>query len=132
MASTIFERIPEYFVIAYDDELVAWGRNFSKIGPVKHFVLREGVFGDVSPNPEMGPVTRRVALRAVVTRSGHTIVDGEPRKVAIEITVRPATEEDERLIRNHCQKMVRLGIDPRKRLVEPARAGVPFLPDRYG
>lgn len=131
MPSTVFERIPEWFVIKYDDELCAWGRNFQKIGDVKHIVLREGVFSDESPNPEVGPVLRRVALRAKVTRAGSTIIDGQPRKVAIEVTVTPDTEEDERKIRNHCQKMVALGVDPRKPLTERPRAGIPFMPDRY-
>lgn len=132
MARTVFERIPEYFVIKYDAELMAWGRNFAKIGAVKHIVLSEGVFSDVSPDPGVGPVLRRVALRATVTRSGTTMIDGLPRKVAVEITVTPETEEDERMIRNHCQKLVALGVDPRRPLTELPRAGVPFMPDRYG
>lgn len=128
---TVFERIPEYFIVAYDDELTAWGRNFQKIGEVKHVVLREGVFADASPNVELGPVLLRVALRAKVTRSGTTIMEGVARKVAIEVTVCPDTEDDERKIRDHCQKMVALGVDPRKRLTELPRAGLPFMPDRY-
>jgi hypothetical protein len=131
MASTVFERIPEFFVVKYDAELCAWGRNFQKIGEVKHVVLEEGVFADASPNTELGPVLLRVALRARVTRSGATWVDGAMRKVAIEVTVTPDTEEDERLIRNHCQKLVALGVDPRKKLNELPRAGLPFMPNRY-
>jgi hypothetical protein len=131
MARTVFERIPEYFVIKYDAELCAWGRNFAKIGEVKHIILSEGVFSDASPNPEVGPVLRRVALKATVTRSGTTIIDGVARRVAIEITVTPETEDDERLIRDHCQKLVALGVNPRGVLTELPRAGVPFMPDRY-
>jgi hypothetical protein len=131
MARTVFERIPEYFVIKYDAELMAWGRNFAKIGVVKHIVLSEGVFSDVSPDPGVGPVLRRVALRARETRSGTTMIDGLLRKVAVEVTVTPETEEDEMKIRNHCQKLVALGVDPRRPLTELPRAGVPFMPDRY-
>lgn len=131
MARTVFERIPEYFVIKYDTELCAWGRNLRKIGPVKSFVLREGRFSDMSPDPEMGPVLIQVKLEMRVTRSGRTMVDGVSREVAIEITVFPHSDLDEEKIRRHCEKMERLKVNPRGVLIEPARAGIPFLPERY-
>lgn len=131
MARTVFERIPEYFVVKYDGELCAWGRNLQKIGPVKSFILREGVFSDASPDPEMGPVMIQVKLRMRVTRSGTTMIDGRSREVATEITVCPESDADEQKIRNHCQKMERLKVNPRGVLTELPRAGVPFLPDSY-
>ena len=116
---TVFERIPDFFVERYDDEIVAWGANFSKIGPIKHIVLREGYFSDLSPNPEQGAVLLRVALVAEVSSRRDKIV------------VRPLDEQSEALIARHCEKLMRLGVHPRAVLKEPLRAGIPMLPDRY-
>lgn len=118
---TIFEYrngrpIPDFFVERYDDEISAWGANFSKIGPIKHIVLREGHFAELSPNPEQGAVLYRVALVAEI--SSHRD----------RVTVRPLGEQDEALIARHCEKMQRLGVSPRARLVEPERPGIPILP----
>jgi hypothetical protein len=134
MARTIFERVPEYFIERYDDEMRNWGRNFQKIGRVKAFILREGVFADPSPDPELGPVLLQVKLRARVTGSERKKVDGLMREVASEVTVCPASDADEQKIRDHCQKMVRFGVPartPGKVLTELPRAGLPFMPTRY-
>jgi len=119
---TIFEYrsgrpMPDYFVERYDDELSAWGANFSKIGPIKNIVLREGYFADLSPNPEQGAVLLRVSLVAEVSSQRD------------RVTVRPLSDQDEALIARHCEKMMRAGVHPRAVLREPLRPGIPFLPD---
>jgi hypothetical protein len=118
---TVFEYrsgrpMPDYFVERYDGELQAWGANFSKIGPIKNIVLREGRYADMSPNPEQGAVLLRVSLVAEVSSRRDLV------------TVRPLGEQDEALIARHCEKMIGLGIGPRTRLVEPERPGIPILP----
>lgn len=118
---TIFEYksgrpMPDYFVERYDDELKLWGANFSKIGPVKHIVLREGYFSDLSPNAEQGAVLYRVGLVAEIS------------SVRDWVTVRPLDEQSEAHIAHHCEKMQRLGIPARAVLKEPERPGIPFLP----
>lgn len=141
MTKVTFERLPEYFIRAHSEEIGAWGANMGEINRqnaaeglppnTKRVILREGYFADVSPDPEMGPVIRRVTLRAEVRRSGMTIRGGRPVNIAIEIAIMPHTEDDERLIRRHCEKMTKLGVDPGKRLVAPPAAGIPFLPDNW-
>lgn len=118
---TVFEYrsgrpMPDWFVERYDDEMQAWGRNFSKIGPIKHVVLREGYHSDLSPNPENGAVLYRVGLVAEVSSQRD------------KVTVRPLDEQSEALIARHCEKMQRLGIPARAVLVEPPRPGIPILP----
>lgn len=118
---TIFEYrsgrpMPDYFVERYDDEISAWGANFSKIGPIKSIVLREGHFADLSPNPEQGAVLHGVKLIAEISSRRD------------RVTVRPLGEQDEALIARHCEKMQRLGVHPRALLKEPARPGIPILP----
>lgn len=119
---TIFEYrngrpMPDWFVVKYDDELSAWGANFLKIGPIKTIVLREGYLSDLSPDPEQGAVLLGVKLYAEVSARRD------------RVTVRPLSEQDEALIARHCEKMERAGVDPRAVLREPARAGIPFMPD---
>lgn len=118
---TIFEYknghpMPDYFVERYDDEMKLWGANFSKIGPIKHIVLREGYFSDLSPNEEQGAVLYRVGLVAEVSSTKD------------RVTVRPLDEQSEAHIARHCEKMQRLGIPARAVLKEPERPGIPFLP----
>lgn len=118
---TIFEYrsgrpMPDYFVERYDDELSAWGANFSKIGPIKNIVLREGHFADLSPQEEQGAVLLGVQLVAEVSSQRDRVV------------VRPLSDQDEALIARHCEKMQRLGVPARAVLREPARPGLPFLP----
>lgn len=141
MTKVIFERLPDYFIRAHAEEIGEWGRNMGAINRqnaaeglppnTKRVILREGYFADVSPNPEMGPVIRRVTLRCEVRRSGMTLRNGLPVNVAIEIAIFPHGDADEAMIRNHCQKMVGLGVSPEKRLVAPPAAGIPFLPDNF-
>jgi hypothetical protein len=119
---TVFEYrsgrpIPEYFVIRYEDEISAWGANFLKIGPVKTIVLREGRFSDPSPDPRQGAQLLGVKLRAEVSNGGR------------QVTVRPVGDQDEALIARHCEKMERCGVRPRDVLFEPARPGIPILPN---
>lgn len=118
---TIFEYkngvpMPDYFVERYDDELKLWGANFSKIGPIKHIVLREGYFSDLSPNEEQGAVLYRIGLVAEVSSTRD------------RVTVRPLDEMSEAHIARHCEKMQRLGIPARAVLKEPERLGIPILP----
>jgi hypothetical protein len=113
---TVFDRIPEFFVVRYDDEMQAWARNFGKVGPVKQFVLKEGPFADLSPNPEQGAVLIAVKLIAKMSEK------------AGKVEVSPLSERDEMLIAKHCEKMVRLNIHPRKFWKEPERPWLPFMP----
>jgi hypothetical protein len=118
---TIFEYVngrpmPDYFVQRYEDEISAWGANFSKVGPIKTIVLREGRFSEMSPNPEQGAVLLAVRLLAEISSRKDRVV------------VRPLGEEDEALIARHCEKMERCGVLAKDVLFEPARPGIPFLP----
>lgn len=116
---TIFDRIPDFFVERYDDELTAWGKNFGKIGAVKTIVLREGYLADLSPNEEQGAVLLAVLLVAKM------------EKFRERVTVSPKTEQDEALIRRHCEKLERAGISPRAVLKEPERPFLPFVPSKW-
>jgi hypothetical protein len=120
--TTCFKRIPEWFVLRYaqgeDSEIVQWGRNFRKIGPIKKLILQEGIFADPSPNPEYGPQLMQVELLAEIIPERNMVI------------VSPLTERDEMLIAKHCEKMEKLKIDPRRRLWEPPKPWLPFMPDR--
>jgi hypothetical protein len=113
---TVFDRIPDYFVERYNAELCAWGANFSKVGPVKAIILREGQFADPSPDEEQGAVLLQVRLLARYER------------LKDRMTVEPYTGQDEMLIARHCEKMTRLKVHPRALLVEPERPWLPFMP----
>lgn len=106
--------IPDYFMERYDGEIAAWATNFAKIGPVKSIVLREGHLAGMSEN---GFDLIQVKLIAKMSRKG--------------VEIRPFGERDRTLIALHCEKMERAGVPARAMLVEPERAGVPFIPDRY-
>ena len=108
------DRIPDYFMVRYDEEIVAWAANFAEIGPVKAIVLREGPFSDISRNEEQGAELLLVELLARMSRRG--------------VEIEPYTELDERLIAKHCRKLQRLGVHPRAVLKEPERPGLPFMP----
>lgn len=110
--------VPDYFVLRYQDELRAWAHNFKKIGFRKHVVLREGGLADLSPNPEQGAVLISVELTARVDR-----LDGDDLRIVVG-----ADEQNEALIRRHCEKMERNGIPAGLVLVEPDRPGIPILP----
>jgi hypothetical protein len=120
--SAVFEKIPDYFVERYGLELRLWGQNLRKIGLTKHIVLREGILSDVSPDEEQGAVLRRVTLVAKVERLAQD---------RLRLVISPATEADERMIANHCQKLQKEKIPARAQLVEPDRPGLPGLPDYY-
>lgn len=107
--------VPEYFVHRYQDELRAWAHNFKKIGFKKHIVLREGGLAAASEN---GAVLIQVELAARIDRK-----NGDE----VEIVV-GADDHNERLIRQHCEKLERAGIPAGMVLVEPERAGIPILP----
>lgn len=117
--TTVFKRIPDYFVERYDDEICAWGANLRKIGRIKSFILKEGTLADLSPDPDMGAVLIQVQLRMEYVHATNTVF------------VYPNTEIDEEKIRKHCERMQRAGVPARAKLAEPERAGIPFLPDRY-
>lgn len=111
--------VPDYFVKRYEGELRAWAANFKKIGTVKTILLREGGLSDLSPNAEQGAVLIGVKLSVKIDRK-----QGDN----LEIVVRAASDQDEMLIRKHCEKMQRNGIPAGLVLVEPPRAGIPILP----
>lgn len=113
---TIFEHIPEYFILKYMPEIEAWAANFSKIGPKKHFVLREGYHADMSPDPELGPVLLGATLIARM------------EKWRDRVTISPRNDMDREVIARHCRKMVGLGIPPNAILKEPLRPGMPMFP----
>lgn len=115
--------LPEYFVQRYGLELREWGRNLKKIGLVKTVVLREGTLSDISPDPEIGAVLLGVKLQAKIER----LANDEMR-----LLISPATEQDERTIANHVQKMTKVGIPARASLVEPPRPGMPAFPNIIG
>jgi hypothetical protein len=117
--AAVFDRIPEYFVLRYGYELREWGRNLKKIGLVKTIVLREGNLSDISPEPEQGAVLLGVKLAARIERLGGDV---------LQLVISPMTEQDERIIRKHCEKMQKVGIKPQAQLVEPPRPGMPFMP----
>lgn len=106
--------VPDYFVARYFSELVAWAKNFQKIGVTKSIMLREGHYAEASPNEEQGAELLVVKLLAKRGRR------------RVEVT--PYRERDARLIFNHCQKMRDLGVPPGAKLIEPARPFLPFMP----
>lgn len=108
------DRIPDYFLERYDDEIAAWAQNFAKVGPIKSFVLKEGHFADPSPDEEQGAQLIAVRLLARMSRKG--------------VEIEPLTKRDEELIAKHCLKMQRLGVPARAILKEPPRPWLPFMP----
>lgn len=114
MGRVKIDRIPDYFLERYDDEIAAWAQNFAKIGPIKAIILREGNFADLSPNEEQGAELIQVRLLARMSGKG--------------VEIEPFTHRDERLIANHCQKMQRHGVPARAILKEPPRPWLPFMP----
>jgi hypothetical protein len=113
---TVFERIPEYFVERYDEEIRAWAANFKAIGPVKSIVLKEGRLSDVSPDEQAGAVLRQVKLIAKMERWRD------------RVTITPYEQDDERMIANHCEKMEKSNWPARLFDKEPARPWIPFMP----
>src|SRR5580658_1039507 len=122
MARITFEGLPERFLVSHwhgENGLASWlpPRCMRAVNQSNHreglpantkrIILREGYFGDVSPNEEMGPVIRRVTLRAKVLSTAWQLVGGALRRVATEIRIMPHTREDERLIARHCEEMAR-------------------------
>jgi hypothetical protein len=107
--------VPDYFVARYFLELVAWAKNFQKIGVIKSIVLREGHYSEVSPDEEQGAELIVVKLMA---KRGRELVEAAPYR-----------ERDKRNIANHCQKLMDLGIPPGAQLIEPPRPWLPFMPD---
>ena len=106
---TVFDRLPEYFIVRYDSDLMDWAKRFKEIGPVKMVILREGVFTDPSPDPTLGPQMLAVRLLARMEKGRG------------KVHVAPLSDQDEALIRRHCEKMVMLGIKPTAQLIEPER-----------
>lgn len=113
---TVFDKLPEWFILRYDAEICAWAANFQKIGPVKTFVLREGYHSDMSPDPEIGPVLLGARLIARMEKNRD------------RVTISPFDDQDREVIARHCRKMVGLGIPPNARLREPMRPGMPAFP----
>jgi hypothetical protein len=115
-------RIPEYFMIRYDSEIVAWARNWAKLPMhdddpnqrVKSFVLREGWLADDSPNEEQGKELLQVKLIGRLSRRG--------------VEIEPYRRVDERLIARHCTKLMRQNVHPLAHLRELPRPFMPFMP----
>jgi hypothetical protein len=114
VGGTRFVNIPEYFLERYAPEINAWAENIRKVGLVKAFVLREGHLADLSPDPEQGAVLIQVKLKC------------RPWIGGVEIL--PLEERDERLIKNHCEKLQRAGLPARAFTKEPERPWLPFTP----
>ena len=115
-----FVDIPEYFLLRYSGEINAWAENVRKIGLVKTIVLNEGVFSELSPEPEYGAVLLGVRLRC---RPWVRMLDGQ-----IGIEIMPVEEQDRAVIERHVEKMERLGVKAEDKVVEPPRVGMPFMP----
>ena len=116
MTESVFHHIPDFFIERYLEEINAWAANYRKIGNEKTIVLKEGQFADVSPAEDQGPVLLGVKLIA------------EYERVRDRMNIRPKTERDKDIIRNHCRKMEGLGIKSRLYFKEPARPGIPIFP----
>jgi hypothetical protein len=110
-----FIDIPEYFLERYTDEINAWAQNIRKIGLVKSFILREGYFAELSPDPEQGAVLLQVKLIC------------KPWAEGVEIS--PLEERDRDLIARHCEKLILAKVPARVILKEPERPWLPFVPD---
>lgn len=113
--------VPDYFVHRYQTELRAWAANLKKVGLEKHIVLREGVFSDPSPDEEQGAQLIQVKLKAKIER-----MQGDE----LQIVVSAADEEQEWLIRRHCEKLERQKVPAGMVLIEPERPFLPFVPDK--
>jgi hypothetical protein len=111
--------VPDYFVQRYQTELRAWAANLKKIGTTKHIVLREGNQADLSPDPEFGAQLIQVSLKCKIER-----IQGDE----LQIVVSAADDEQEWLIKRHCEKLTKAGIPAGMVLVEPDRPFVPFMP----
>jgi hypothetical protein len=109
------DRIPDFFLERYDQEIAAWAGNFEKIGPVKTFVLKEGHLANVSPDPEQGAELVGVKLIAKMSSRG--------------VEIEPLTWKDEVLIALHCEKLKKAGIGSKTFTPEPVRPGLPFFPN---
>lgn len=112
----LYADIPRYFVGRYKPEIDAWSENIRKIGLVKSFVLREGYFALLSPDPELGAQLIQVKLKC------------RPARRKVEIS--PLTERDEDLIWQHCERLERAGVKANMVLQEPDRPWLPFVPTK--
>jgi hypothetical protein len=113
---TIFERIPDFFIERYNEELCVWGRNFQALGCIKSIVLKEGALSDPSPDPEQGAQLLRVRLLARF------------EWLRQRMTVTPYSDADEMLIAKHCEKLQKRKQGPRMFTPEPPRPWLPFMP----
>jgi hypothetical protein len=109
-------KLDNWFIERYYEEFAAWATNFRKIGSVKSIVLKEGPFADPSPDLEVGPVLLQVKLLAKFDKRTQSV------------TIEPLGDQDERLIRNHVQKMKEIGIPSRAFWKEAPRAWIPGMP----
>ena len=88
---TVFERIPEVFVNAYDAQFKAWSRQFREIGPIVGFRLKKPI--EALPFEKRQGRIIGVRLKADIDAS----VPDKPRMV-----IQPQTLEDEEAIKRHC------------------------------
>lgn len=92
---TVFERIPEVFVEAYDRAFQDWARNFGKYGTVVAFKLRKPLRPTVLMKDRRTVVG--VRLKAEVERG----LGGK----ATRIIIRPLDEENEEAIKRHSAEL---------------------------
>lgn len=88
---TVFERIPEIFVEAYDRQFVLWARQFKETGPVVAFRLKVPV--------EALPFARD-QRRIIGVRLKAELDVSQPQAPRMVIT--PQTDADEEAIKRHC------------------------------
>lgn len=87
---TVFEKIPDVFVEAYDPQFRAWARNFKKVGRVAAFRLQR----PIDPLPFAKDQRRIVGVR--LEAEVDTSQPQNPR-----IVIRPQTDADEDAIKRH-------------------------------
>lgn len=92
---TVFERIPDVFVHAYDDQLQAWGREFRRRGPRCPIIFRRAPGSPVILDETGRPIMAGAWLTA----------DIEPSVNGPRMVVRPADDLAEELIAEHVRAM---------------------------
>lgn len=93
---TVFEKIPEPFVHAYDHQFQAWAREYRTRGAKCAIVFDRKPGAAVLLDGEGRPVARGAWLVAQIDRSRPA----EPRMV-----IRPSSEHDADMIARHTREM---------------------------
>jgi hypothetical protein len=111
--------LPEYFVARYFDEFVAWAKQIPQgvFKPTRLFVFNEGELAEWSPDPEQGKQMLGAWLFARISSKA--------------IECEPFNDSDRTAIERHCRRMIAARVNPRDRLIEPERPGIPVIPWRH-